>query len=464
MHFLGIDVGASYIKGAVLNLAEMRLEAVRRTPFPGFIAGKPAAYREVDPNEIIDRTRGLVDSFRASASECGGIVFSGQMHGLITVDSTGKALSNFISWQDERGLTPHPSARGTYFELVASKVSAPERRLLGNELRPNLPLVTLFWLSRNKQLSRRTAYPCSLMDFIVANLSRSRPVTEASNGAATGALNVASRCWDYELIARLQLGGLCWPAIRDFRTVAGCTRLHGKEVPCYVPVGDQQAAIVGACLQPEELSINIATGSQVSCLAATFESGDHQTRPFFDGTFLKTITHIPAGRALNSIVSLLRELDGQRSLDANESWAYIESAVHKVPSTDLKINLAFFSGSCGSRGEIRNIHEGNLTVGHLFRACFEHMAEMYYECAERIRPPEDWRVLVLSGGLAWKSPALRDQIHSRFRLPFRVPRVEEDALFGLLILAKTIVQPGRKVLEVARATRKEDVALAGQHA
>ena len=462
MRFLGIDAGASYIKGAVLNLDEMRLETVRRTPFPGFITGQSPANREVDPAEIIARTREMLSSLLAFASDCSGIVFSGQMHGLIMVDSAGKALSNFISWQDERGLTSHPSGRGTYFQLVTSKIPEPQRQFLGNELRPNLPLVTLFWLSENKQFPLQAALPSSLMDFIVANLSNCRPVTDTTNGAATGALNVASGCWDDELIARLQLDGLRWPAIQDFKTVAGCMRVNGKEIPCYVPVGDQQAALVGAGLQPEELSVNIATGSQVSCLAPAFASGDHQTRPFFDGTFLKTITHIPAGRALNALISLLCELDGQRSLDAEKAWGYIDSAMNQVPSTDLKVNLAFFAGSCGNLGEISNIHEGNLTVGHLFRACFEHMAETYYQCAERMWPSRGWRTLVLSGGLARKVPALRDQIYRRFRTPCRMRHSEEDALFGLLILAKVIMQPRRKVLEVTREIVKPDAIVPWQ--
>ena len=68
------------------------------------------------------------------------------------------------------------------------------------------------------------------------------------------------------------------------------------------------AAILGALLQRDELSLNISTGSQVSLLKPKVEFGNFQTRPFFDGRFSITITHIPAGRALNALVKLLSEL------------------------------------------------------------------------------------------------------------------------------------------------------------
>ena len=73
-------------------------------------------------------------------------------------------------------------------------------------------------------------------------------------------------------------------------------------------MGDHQAALAGAFLGERELSLNISTGSQASLFTPTWQPGNYQTRPFFDGRFLNTITHIPAGRALNVLFKLLTEL------------------------------------------------------------------------------------------------------------------------------------------------------------
>ena len=51
--------------------------------------------------------------------------------------------------------------------------------------------------------------------------------------------------------------------------------------------------------------------------------GDYQTRPFFDGRFLATITHIPAGRSLNALVGLLSELAEAQGLSLADPWPYI---------------------------------------------------------------------------------------------------------------------------------------------
>jgi hypothetical protein len=94
-------------------------------------------------------------------------------------------------------------------------------------------------------------------------------------------------------------------------------------VPCYTPIGDYQCAMVGALLQYGELSLNISTGSQVSLLKPQAEFGNYQTRPFFDGRFLATITHIPAGRSLNLLVKLFSKLAESQKIELADPWPYI---------------------------------------------------------------------------------------------------------------------------------------------
>ena len=72
--------------------------------------------------------------------------------------------------------------------------------------------------------------------------------------------------------------------------------------------------------------------------------------------------------------------------EPGEPWAYIATAAAAVDRTDLEVNLSFYPGPCGERGAIANISEKTLTVGTLFRAAFENMAENYYAAASRIWP------------------------------------------------------------------------------
>ncbi|MBI4874641.1 MAG: hypothetical protein HY822_08410, partial [Acidobacteria bacterium] len=261
---------------------------------------------------------------------------------------------------------------------------------------------------------------------------RAAPVAEPTSAAALGALNLATGEWHRAVIEKLGLARLAWPALKRAGDIAG--RLDG--VPCFAAAGDHQCALAGVLLEEGELSINISTGSQVAAIASTFRPAEHQTRPYFDGRFLKTVTHIPAGRALNALLRLLSELGGE-----GDPWPRIEAAARQVERTDLRADIAFFAGACGTRGSIENLHEGNLTIGHLFRAVYDSMARNYQSCAGRIADAEPWRRLVFSGGLALRSQLLRRLIVERFDLPCRLAPAAEDSLLGLLLVA--LVSSGR---------------------
>src|SRR5262249_17044334 len=279
------------------------------------------------------------------------------------------------------------------------------------------------------------ATAAALPDFVLARLCGAAPVSEPTIAAAQGALDLAARDWHRPLLEALGLERLRWPAIQDVRGPVGEARVGGRWLPCYPAIGDQQCALLGAALMPGELSLNIATGSQVSLVRPALAFGDYQVRPFFDGGWLNTITHIPAGRSLELLLALLCELAESQGLSVPDPWGAIARAVEATPATDLTIDLAFFASALGDRGAIGNIHERNLTAGHLFRAAFERMAATYAICARRLAPEADWTRLVFSGGLAQNLAALRETIVRQFGARYRVCATPEDTLQGLLALA-----------------------------
>src|SRR5207244_7007577 len=114
------------------------------------------------------------------------------------------------------------------------------------------------------------------------------------------------------------------------------------------------------------------------------EFGPFQTRPFFDGRFLSTVTTIPAGRALNALVKLLFELATAQGIAPDDPWPYIARQAAEVEPPQMLVNLAFYASATGDHGEIADIREAEMTVGHLFRAAFRNMAENYVLCAKRI--------------------------------------------------------------------------------
>jgi len=279
--------------------------------------------------------------------------------------------------------------------------------------------------------------PVSIPDFVLCLLTGASPGVESTNGMAYGLLNLETMDWHRPVIEALGLNHLRWPGLRKHGEVIGHIKLGGKAVPCYTPVGDYQCALLGTLLERDELSLNISTGSQVSRLTSRMNLGDYQTRPFFDGKFLNTFTHIPAGRALDVLVDLVGEVARAQQIELPDPWSYIALEALKVESTDLGVDLNFFSSPFGDRGAISNIRQDNLTVGHLFRGAFNNMTERYYQCALRVWPERTWQRLVFSGGLIGKLEALRQVVQSRFQIDYRMAPYPEDTLTGLLILALT---------------------------
>src|SRR5262249_9157488 len=247
----------------------------------------------------------------------------------------------------------------------------------------------LFWMAERGILNPGLV-PVSLADFVLSRLCRSAPSIESTNAMAYELLRLGSLSRHEDVINALRLHKLLWPPSPQHREIVGRMKVGASTVPCYLSVGDYQCALAGALLREDELSLNISTGSQVSRLTNHLDLGNYQTRPFFDAKFTNTFSHLPAGRSMNILIGLLVEFARQSGTEIPDPWDYIARAAAAVDQTDLKVKLSFFPGPCGDKGSISNIREQNLTVGTLFRASFENMAQNYYDCALRIWPDRSW--------------------------------------------------------------------------
>lgn len=434
MSLIGIDLGTTFIKAGVLDLDGLQLKQVRRVPFPMPLEGRPALYREFDPNSVLTAVRAVLREIAPYAEDCEGVVMCTQMHGIVFTTERGEARSNLTTWQDQRVLEAHPSGSGTYFDVMKARLTANEIRQLGNELRAGLPIGLFFWMAEQGKVPDGALIPAALSDFVIANLCGACPVTEITNAMAHGLLNLETLDWHHEVIGKLGLKGFRLPAIKAHGAVSGWMEWGGRKIPCYTPIGDYQCAILGALLQKGELSLNISTGSQVSLVKPRAEFGDFQTRPFFDGQFSNTITHIPAGRALNALVKLLSELAAAQGVEVADPWGYITQEAVKVARPKMKADLAFYSSAAGNEGALTHLQEDELTVGHMFRAAFESMAENYLRFARRLSPDQAWDGIVFSGGLVQKIDLLRQIICDQFGVAHRVSPAEEDTLLGLMVL------------------------------
>jgi FGGY family of carbohydrate kinases, N-terminal domain len=185
MRFLAIDLGSSFIKGALLDLTARSFADVRRVPFPAPLPYLPPHRFEVDPRQVVAATRALIEALLAIVPDCAGLVMCSQMHSLVLMDDRGEPLSNIITWRDQRALEPHPSGSGSVFEHLRQAIGPEDRLALGNELRPGLPLGALFWMAAQGELPNG-AIPVALPEFVLAQLCHALPGCEPTIAAAQG--------------------------------------------------------------------------------------------------------------------------------------------------------------------------------------------------------------------------------------------------------------------------------------
>jgi sugar (pentulose or hexulose) kinase len=451
--FIGIDLGTSFIKAAVLDLDASELQQVRRMPFPEPISLPDPLRVEFDPDGIMATVKKLIGELAISSVSYEGIVMCTQMSCLMLMDERGQARSNCIGWRDQRALEPHPSGSGSYYDVLKKRLTVGQKRELGNELPLGAPICFLFWMAE-RGILEPGLIPVSLADFVLSTLCGSSPSIESTNAMACELLQLETLRWHEEVIKELGLHKLPWPPIRQHGEIVGRMKVGANTVPCYTPVGDYQCALAGALLSEDELSLNISTGSQVSRLTNQLALGNYQTRPFFDAKFTNTCSHLPAGRSLNVLVGLLGEFARQSGTAVPDPWEYIAQAAAAVHHTDLEVKLSFFPGPCGDKGSISNIREQNLTVGTLFRASFENMAQNYYDCALRIWPEQSWKNIVFSGGLARKLELLRRIIEQKFQIGSRLCPLEEDTLLGLMVLARVFSHRSASVQQAMEDFRR----------
>lgn len=438
MQCLALDIGSSSIKGTVLDLDMGSSGPILKGVFPDPIPDQPPGHFEIDPRQVLTAVQKLIHKLLQHAPDAQRLLISSQMGGVLLVDDKLRPLTNYISWRDQRTLQPHGNQ--SYLEHARLRLGETYFNELGRELKPGSALSLLLWLAENHQLPPQ-ATPLGIGDYIAAALCGTEPVTEPT--LALGTLNLSTGTWHHAAFEQLGLSHLRWPHIVLCNEHLGRCVISGKQLTCHPAVGDQQAALAGINLQPDELSINISTGSQVSRLTRTLTATDCQTRPYFDGWYLNTITHLPAGRSLNVLVDLLTELSRAEGKQLSDPWSTIARAVENSSDSSLDVDLAFFSGPMGERGHVSNITTENLTIGNLFTAAFRNMAHNYRLCADRLANPVHCSRIVLSGGLSQKIPLLRRLILEAIPSPFRECPEGEDVFLGLLHLARQDNAPYR---------------------
>lgn len=303
---LALDVGGSFIKAAVIDRGSIGPN-VLRVPVPDFRSeGFDQGIREIEPDDLDAAIFSVLDAVRVSAAD--ELWITGQMAGLAFVDDDGLATAPIISWQD---------TRSDRLEEVTAWMGPDVVADLGDGLRIGSPSVTLAAMEVDRGSRVR-----SLISYVAGRVAGQLTTTiHTTDAAAWGLFDTRRMHWSPRACSAAGVDMDQLPNITtDVRVTVGTSRVH-------VGVGDQQAALFGADLEPGELSVNLATGCQVSTLAYDF-STDVQTRPYLDSYLLHTVTHLPAGRDMREAVTTVFGDDSPKSWTLAAAEADSDRRIH----------------------------------------------------------------------------------------------------------------------------------------
>jgi xylulokinase len=403
---IGLDVGTSGVKAIAISpegvvLASAEESYPLSTPRPGWSEQNPE------------------DWWRA-AQAClarlpdGPIGLSGQMHGLVVLDDTGRVLRPAILWNDQRTQAECDEIeRRVGFERLVA--------LTGNRALTGFTAPKLLWLRAHEpETYAQIRHILLPKDYVRFRLNGERAI-DAADASGTLLYDVADRRWSVEVCKALEIPLEWLPPASESTDVAGA--------------GDQAAAALGVGIaSPGPVSVVLGTSGVVFAVLPAY-APDAQAR-------LHVFCHAVPGTwhamgvmlsAAGSAAWLRRVLDvGHGVLD--------EEAARWEPGVEGLLFAPYLAGERtpypdpDARGSFTGLSLRH-DRGALWRAMLEGVAYGLRDSLELLRSlgarPEVGRV---SGGGARSELWLRI-VASVLGLPLERMESEEGSAFGAALLA-----------------------------
>jgi xylulokinase len=416
---VGLDVGTTGVKALAVSpsgdvLARAEVEYPLSTPQPG--------WAEQDPE---DWWRASEEALAAvGGDEAEGIGLSGQMHGLVALDSGERVLRPAILWNDQR----------TAAECAEIEERVGLARLIaltGNRALTGFTAPKLLWLRRHEpEVYARIAHVLLPKDYVRLRLTGERAI-DVADASGTLLFDVAGRRWSDEVLAALELPPEWLPRVLESPEVSGRT---AAGVPVAAGAGDQAGGALGVgVVGPGPASVVLGTSGVVFAALPAF-AADPEAR-------VHAFCHaVPGGwHAMGVMLSAGGSLRWLRDALGGSYDDLTAAAARWAPGAEGLAFLPYLAGERtphadpGARGAFAGLSLRH-DRGALARAVLEGVAYGLRDSLELLAGlgarPAVGRV---SGGGARSGLWLRVAA-SVLDLPLERTAVEEGAAFGAALL------------------------------
>ena len=264
--FLGIDIGTSSVKTALIDEAGALVE---QTSAPLSCNRPHADWSEQNPLDWLEATQIAVTSLdRGHRGAVRAIGLSGQMHGATLLDAADKPLRPAILWNDGR-------SAAECCELERAEPAS--RRITGNVAMPGFTAPKLLWVRRHEpEVFSATRAVLLPKDFVRLAMTGDK-ATDLSDAAGTLWVDVAARAWSSPMLAATGLSEAQMPRLYEGPQVTGQLRAKTAQamglprVPVVAGAGDNAAGAVGmGVVQPGDAFLSLGTSGVLFVAADAF--------------------------------------------------------------------------------------------------------------------------------------------------------------------------------------------------
>jgi xylulokinase len=247
-HLLGIDIGTSGTKTLICDedgkvLATAMAEHPIFSPKPGWSEQNPEDWWQA----TIKATKAVVKTAGLTAADIGGIGLSGQMHGLVALDSADRVLRPALLWNDQR--------TQKQCDEITQKAGGRERliEMVANPALTGFTAPKILWVrEKEPKVYAKTKHILLPKDYIRYRLT-GQYATDVGDASGTLLLDVRNRRWSDELLSLLQIDKALLPAaVHESHEITGgltadAAKLLGLKAgtPVVGGSGDQPAGADG---------------------------------------------------------------------------------------------------------------------------------------------------------------------------------------------------------------------------
>ncbi|WP_157151177.1 xylulokinase [Brachyspira sp. SAP_772] len=265
--FIGIDLGTSSVKTLIISQNAEILSISQKdynfdTPYLNWAEQDVDVWWNATVITIKDALSQLKSKYNNAVIKA--ISFSGQMHGLVALDSNGDAIRKSIIWCDSR-----TSNEVNYINEKIGKDNII--KITHSPLATGFQIASLLWIKNNEKNNYDKIYKVILpKDYIRYKLT-GIIATDITDAASTCAFDSNENKWSYEIIKKLDIRSDIFPDVYYPREIAGKVSKKASEETglnesinvMYGGADQAMQAIGNGIIETKTASITIGTGGQI---------------------------------------------------------------------------------------------------------------------------------------------------------------------------------------------------------